>query len=317
MNQEENIETPEVIERKIKIGQEELQKTYKVEENPMILELRADLSSNIGINYSKLNNFEQAKHFLQLALVEYGKLKLKQKMAAIQGSLGSLYLVHEDFKFALKFYEDSYDFWKTTNFLNERITCLQNLGYIHLKLNDEVRASDYIFEALKKAIALKDELQFATSIEVLLNYYEKKERYDLLLELKKKAYDFWKSLGLNEREWKTLIDLGVICQILKNFTEALVYFKKAFNVAYNIGNLEKMFHAQGFIAECQIKLKEIDKGKHIYLQAFKLAVYINVTQDFQQHVDEMRASLLILGVDPNLIQKEQEEALKEANVPKE
>lgn len=310
LDEEENLEE---IKKKIQIGKEELEKTYKSKNTELIQELRADLASNLGILYEKLDEFDQAKHYLQLALVEYGQLDLKQKIAAVKGSLGALYLKNTEYRMALKFYEDSYDFWKNTNFLNERIICLQNLGIIHLKMDDEDQASEYIFEALKKAIKLQDETQFAFTIDILINHYEKQQRFDIIYELKKKALEFWEKTNIPDRLFKTLIDLGVLCQILEDFQQALTYFKKGFNVAYNLNNLEKMFIAQGFIAEVYINLKEIEKGKHTYIQAFKLAVYINTYKDFQQHIDEMRSSLLVLGIDKEIIDQEEQIALKEAN----
>ena len=311
MNKENKSLTTEEIKDKIKNGIDEIKKTYKVKESSPILELRADLASNVGILYSNLDEYSESRRYLQLALVGYEKLNLIQKVAAIKGSLGSLYLNDGQLQMAQKFYEDAYEFWKSTNFLNERIVCLQNLGLIHIKREELPKASDYLFEAMKKSISLHDEYQFAASIDILLNYYEQKNRYDMLLELKKKALEFWQSLNLIPRILKTLIDLGVISQILDENSKALNYFKTAFNIAYQGNNLEKMFLSQGFIAESYLKLKNIDKARNIYLQAYKLANIINQTTEFQQHVDEMEVSLLALGMEKDGIEAEAQKVLKE------
>ncbi|MCK4798724.1 MAG: tetratricopeptide repeat protein, partial [Spirochaetes bacterium] len=300
------------IEKKIKIGIFEIQETYNVNETPIILELRADLASKVGMLYSDLEDFSEAQRYFQLALVGYGQLELTQKVAAIKGTLGALYLNNGDHLMALKFYEDAYEFWKNTNFLNERIVCLQNLGLIHLKLEDSIKASDFIFEAMKKSISLQDETQFAISIDILLRYYEEKDRYDMLLELKKKALEFWRSLDITERIFKTLIDIGVISQILNENKVALSNFKNAFNLAYSLNQLEQMFLAQGFIAEVYVKLKDIEKAKHTYMQAYKLAVFINTNSDFKQHMIEMEISLLTLGVDREVLEIEAQKVLKES-----
>ena len=57
-----------------------------------------------------------------------------------------------------------------------------------------------------------------------------------------------------------------------------------------------MYLAQGFLAECFLNLKNIEKAKYTYLQAFKIAIYINITENFIDQVDSMRISLLALGV---------------------
>jgi tetratricopeptide (TPR) repeat protein len=132
----------------------------------------------------------------------------------------------------------------------------------------------------------------------------------MLLELKKKALEFWESLKLPDRQYKTLIDLGVISQITENFTEALVFFKRAFNIAYTMNDLERMYFSQGFIGECLLKQKEIEKANFTYLQAFKLAVFINSTNDFKDEVIKMRLILQSLGNSKELIMEEEQKALQ-------
>jgi tetratricopeptide (TPR) repeat protein len=100
--------------------------------------------------------------------------------------------------------------------------------------------------------------------------------------------------------------------VLNEFKEALSYFKNAFNLAYSLNQLEQMFLAQGFIAEVYVKLKEIEKAKHTYMQAYKLAVFININSDFKQHVMEMEISLLTLGVEREDLEIEAQKAIKES-----
>ncbi|MHA1584252.1 MAG: tetratricopeptide repeat protein [Promethearchaeota archaeon] len=308
--------TAEEIDKNIEKGIKFINKSYKFPDTPQNLQDRAEIASNVGFFYTKKDNYEGAQKYFQLALREYDKLKDDQKVAATKGALGSLYIHNEKYLVALSYMEESYNYWKTTNFLNERIACLQNLGIINLKLKEEVKASEFILEALKKSIQLQDEDQFATSIQILLNYYEPLDRYDMLLELKKKALEFWVKMNLLERQFKTLIDVGVLSQVLEDFSQAVVYFKKAFNIGYQNGNLEKMYLAQGFLAETFLKLEEIEKAKHTYLQTYKLAVYINTIKDFKEQVQTMKTTLLVLGFNLEEIIAEGEKAQKEAEKDK-
>ncbi len=295
------------ISKMIKI----LKKTYEKEETTEIIEKRATLCSNLAVLYIQKENLEDSQKFFLESIQEYEKLSDDFKLASTKGALSSLYIQMGKFSLAKHYAEEANQFWKKSMHLNERLACLQNLGIILLKLNEEVEASDYVLEAMKMAMQLQDEDQFAQSIHILLNYFETKKRYDMLLELKKKALEFWEQMNLEERQFKTLIDLGVISQILEGFEDAVAYFKKAFNIGYRSGNLEQMYLAEGFVAESYLNKKDIEKAKYTYLQAFKLAVYLNMNGKHQNDVNLMRMALLSLGFTVEELLKEAEDALKE------
>ncbi|WP_371802119.1 tetratricopeptide repeat protein [Candidatus Lokiarchaeum ossiferum] len=300
------------IQKAIQEGIIELKKTYEKEENIKVIEERATIASSLGVLLWKDNQSQDAKKYFLLALGEYEKLNDDFKIATTQGTLGSLFLELGEYALSQKYNEDAYEYWKGTNFLNERIACLQNLGIILLRNQDELKASEYILEGLRMAISLQDENQFAITIQILLEHYEKLKRFDMLLELKKKALEFWTQMDLPQRKFKTLIDLGVISQLMEDFSAAITFFKPAFNIGYHAGDLEKMFLAEGFLAETYLKLRETEKAKNTYLQAFKLAVYINVEKDYKQHVEAMRLALLSLGYTIEELVKEGQKALEEA-----
>jgi len=294
----------------------DLKKTFEKKETDIIIEKRAIISSNLALLYWKKENLDDSQKFFLEAIQEYDKLKDKFKLASTKGALGSLYIQKGKFELAKIYTEEAYEFWTNSLHLNEHLACLQNLGIIYLRLNEEVKASDYVLEAMKMAMQLQDEAQFASSIHILLNYYENKKRYDMLLELKKKALEFWLQMNLEERQFKTLIDLGVLSQVLEGFDDAVKYFKNAFNIGYNSGSIEKMYLAEGFLAESFLNKKDIEKAKYTYLQAFKLAVFLNLDGKHQNDVNLMRIALLSLGFTTEALIKEAEDALKEAKEKK-
>jgi len=289
-----------------------LKKTFEKEETLKIIEERANLCSNLAVLYWKKENLEDSKKFFLESIQEYEKLNDDFKLASTKGALGSLYIQMGKYELAKHYTEEAYQYWMKSMHLNERLACLQNLGVILLKLNEEVKASDYVLEAMKMAMQLQDEDQFVHSIQILLNHFEDKKRYDMVLELKKKALEFWESMKLDERQFKTLIDLGVLSQILDGIEDSIKYFKKAFNIGYQLGDIEKMFLAEGFLAESFLNKKDIEKAKYTYLQAFKLAVFLNVDGKHQDDVNSMHLALLSLGYTPEELLKEAENAKKEA-----
>lgn len=308
--------SPEELEKSIQIGLAELKDTYKVPENREVIEHRAMIATNLGIFYWKKENLIEARKFFLLAFTEYEKIQDPFKIANINSTLGSLYIQLGEYASALKHSEDAYVYWKDQNYLNERIACMQNLGICYLKMKEEVKATEILLEALQMVIYLEDEMQFAATIQILLEHYEKIERFDMLLELKRKALQFWEKMELVEREIKTLIDLGVICQVLEEYSTALIYFKRAYNLVYNKGDIEKMYLTEGFIAETLIKLGEIEKAKYTYLQCFKLAVYLNSFSDYQEKIDAMRLMLLTLGYSIGELDHEERKAVAEAKKDK-
>ncbi|MHA1519742.1 MAG: tetratricopeptide repeat protein [Promethearchaeota archaeon] len=300
------------LKKSVQIGLKELKNTYKTKEIESNIDNRAQIAANLGFFYWKLENLPDSRKYFLLALSEYEKLKDEFKIANIQGSLGSLFLQMGEYAFALKYSEISFQFWKDKNYLNERIVSMQNMGICYLRMKEDLKATEIILDALQMAIHLEDEEQFAVTIQILLEYYEKLQRYDMLLELKRKALDFWSKLNLSDREFKTLIDLGVICQILEEYKTSIIYFKRAYNIGYNSGNIERMYLSEGFIGECFIKLGEIEKAKHIYLQAFKLVVFLNTTSDHTNDIESMRILLMTLGYTLQELANEEKLALKEA-----
>ncbi|MHA1887215.1 MAG: tetratricopeptide repeat protein [Promethearchaeota archaeon] len=308
----EEVTSSEKIEQAIQLGMKELKETYKHPNTPLIQDQRAEILAQLGVLLWKKDDFREARKYFLMALTEYESLKDQFKIANVKSSLGSLFIQMGEYSLALRYNLEALEYWNTKNFLNERIAALQNVGICYLQMKEDIKAADYLLKALQMAVYLEDESQFANTIQVLLEYYEKQQRYDMLLELKRKALDFWTTLNLPLRQFKTLIDLGVICQILNEFKTALNYFKQAYNIAYNMADLEKMYLAEGFIGECYVKLGDISQARKIYLQTFKLAVYLNVFSDHQEAVDSMRLLLLTLGFSRKELDHEEKKALFEA-----
>ncbi len=265
---------PEEIKRRIQELRSAYKKLQKKTKNDQVIESIARITGSLGTLFWKLDDFSHARSFFIKSLDAYKRLDDDYHLASVWGALGSLYLQYKDYDAALHYTEKAHAYWKNRPHLNERLICFQNLGTIYKNLNKIDKAADNILEAMRLAVKLRDETEFAKSIQVLLEYYELKEDYQMLKELKMKALEFWTALDIPERQFKTLVDLGVIQQILEQPERAISFFKKAFNVAYNLGDLEKMYFSQGFIAEVYFNKRDIDKAREIYIETFKLAVYI-------------------------------------------
>ncbi len=294
----------------------EIQELLGQTESDINLIRKGDLAGKIAMLHIAKENFPEARQFFLVALDVFSKTNDHFKKASVQGAIGSLHLQLGEYDLAKRYTELAYEYWLKSTYLNERIACLQNLGQISFNLNDEEKAVDYLLNAVRMSMQLEDEDQFALSIQILLEFYEQQERYDLLKELKIKALEFWQSLGVDERIFKTAIDLGVICQILEQFEESVQFFKRGFNVGYQLGDLKKMYLAQGFIAETYFKLRDLENAKLTYLETFKLASYIHemegIKSEFAEKVEQMRVALLSLGMTQEELKKNESLAREEA-----
>ncbi len=291
-----------------------------------VIENIARVAASLATLYWKENLTQDARKYFVIALENYKEIDDKFHVASVRGALGSMYISIEDYDAALHYTEKAFSYWAQKSFLNERLLCLQNLGIIYKNLNNINKAADYVLKALQLAIKLRDENEFAKSIQILLEYYEINEDYQMLRELKLKALEFWRSMKLKARQFKTLIDLGVLDQTLELPERAIDGFKAAFNLAYHLGDLEKMYLAQGFIGEVYFDQRKIKKAKKVYKEVFKLAVYIAhlrtkkngnfQSKDFER-INRSKLVLLSLGLDEPKISKLFNQAADEAKKTKE
>ncbi len=291
-----------------------LQSASEDEENHEFIRNRANLYAELGILYVRKNNTAKARDYLMAALRDFIKLDDKVAIASTKSSIGSMYLNNGDYITAKSFFTEAYSFWHDAPYLNERIAALNSLGICELNLGNEEAGVEKVLKAISIAAKLRDDAEFLFSIEILLRYFEEKKDYDVLRELKYKALEYWsQDSKFILRSYKTLIDIGVLSQILEDYPTAMKHFKEAFNISLEIGDFKRAYLAQGFIAETYVSLKEIDKAKETYLNAYMIALLIDLESNKEdtEEAEQMKAALIMLGVSPEIIHEKKKEALEE------
>lgn len=281
-----------------------LKKTYTLEEDDELLKQRADLSTELGLLYWEKKKVAESKKFLNLALAGYTRIQDQSQIASVHSLLGTISVQLQLYPDAITHLHTAIEFWKDSPQKSEYLASLQNLGIAYLNMNHEEKATDLIIEGLNQTIELKDEQAFAETLQILLEYYEERKQFDVLIIYKEKALEFWLHMDNQERQFKTLIDLGVLHQIQDEFQEALVSFKKAYNVAHSLNDSERMFLAEGFIGETNFKLQDIPGARDAYMRAFMLAVFLKKKEEIEQ----MRVALLTLGAEEHEIHQKEHEA---------
>jgi tetratricopeptide (TPR) repeat protein len=287
-------------------AREKLRITYEQAETEEILEIRGDLGAELGLLYWKKEDFPEARKYFQLALGAYSKIHDDFHIASVQGALGSLEIEQQQYIKALQYLEPALHYWEQNPQIQERIVCLQNLAITSLRLERESLGVDYCIKAMELASHIPNEQLFAESAQILLEYYEQRQKFDIIRTIKQKALELWTKLDNKIRQFKTLIDIGVLSQMLEDFPAALGAFKRAYNVGFDLHDSQRMYLAEGFIGEVYFKQKEIEKAKEAYLRAFMLAVYLQNAEE----IEKIRAVLLTLGMEQRDIQEKEKEAKK-------
>lgn len=272
---------------------------------------KANLLVELGLLYLRDTQISKARDHLMMAFRLFRELNDEKGMASVNGALGSLYLAHNDHYTAKEYFERAYAYWGKSNYLNEKIVCLRSLGLTHLQLNEEEEGVTKILDSAKIAAHLDDTAEFLFSMQVLLEHYEKQQEYDVLRELKLKVLEYWeKHPEYVSRRFKTLVDLGVLSQVLEDYPAALQFFKHAFNIAFQMGDFEKTYLAQGFIGEVYVQLEKLEQAKSAYLKAFQTSILIGLEEDHHsEKVENARLVLKTLGIPEETI-KEKEEIAK-------
>jgi tetratricopeptide (TPR) repeat protein len=292
------------VEELIKEALVKLKKTYELDEDDEILKQRADLSTELGLLYWENKKAADSKKFLNLGLAGYTKLEDYAQIASIHSVMGTMNVQMQNYPDAVANLRLAVDYWKTSPQKSEYLACLQNLGIAYLNMNEEEKATDAIIEGMNITIEMKDEQAFAETLQILLEYYEERKQYDVLIIYKEKALEFWLHMDNKERQFKTLIDLGVLHQIQDEFQDALASFKRAYNVAHKLNDANRMYLAEGFIGESYFKLQDLPGAREAYMRAFMLAIYLKRKNEIEQ----MRVALLTLGVEEQEIHQKEQEA---------
>ena len=259
------------------------------------------IQNNLGINYYKQAEYENAMLYLQAALETEEKYGREQDISSILNSMGMVYEAWDEDEKAIGYYIRALAIDRKYGDHSKIAVRLNNLGYIYRDMEDSDKALSYLLEALEierkignphrivirisnitsiyisleeydlaqdyldeTALYLEqfDNIQVkATYFENYGNYYFNKQDYEKAAEYHLKALQLAEENNLELMRFSSYSDLAGIYSDMGDYESALYYRNRFMSMQDSLFNEEK--HKQ--IAELEMKYETEKKENEIML----------------------------------------------------
>ncbi|WP_299524581.1 tetratricopeptide repeat protein [Winogradskyella sp.] len=199
------------------------------------------VSYNIAVSQNSIGNIYLALKQYDIAIIQFKKsLKIEEKannklgLAINYHNIGYAEEGKGNLDVALANYEKSLSYNESINSDIGRMICFNSIGGIYLKKEDYNKAEPIIRDALKKALALKDQFYIASSyislgqLEIELNQILEAEDH------LKKGLEVSKTYKLKSSEAASSSLLSEIYQKKGNYKAALDYYQDAVDIENTI-----------------------------------------------------------------------------------
>lgn len=211
---------------------------------------------NIAVSQNSIGNIYLALKQYDIALIQFKKsLKIEEKannnlgLAINYHNIGYAEEAKGNIDIALANYEKSLYFNETINSEIGRMICFNSIGGIYLKKENYTNAEPIIRDALKKALALKDQFYIASSyinlgqLEIELNQiYEAEKNLKKGLEVAN-TYNLKSSVASASKL------LSEVNQKKGNFKTALEYYQKAVGLENTILTEQNLQYVNDIVIE--------------------------------------------------------------------
>lgn len=230
--------------------------SYKVK-NPSPI-----ISYNIAVSQNSIGNIYLALKQYDIALVQFKKsLKIE---AAADNKLGLAINYHNigyaeeakgNLDIALENYETSLAYNEAINSEVGRMICFNSIGGIYLKKEHYTKAEPIIRDALKKALAQKDQFYIASSyinlgqLEMAINQFAEAEKH------LKQGLDVSKSYNLKSAEASASSLLSEIYKEKGNYKVALDYYQTAIDIENTILTEQNLQYVNDIVIEYETENK--------------------------------------------------------------
>jgi tetratricopeptide (TPR) repeat protein len=256
--------TREEIENLIKEKKERL--THLEKGNEYIKEL-----SDIALLQIEINQFDEAEENLQLCINHFKNIRDRLGESSVYGILGILNFKKEKYEPSIQFYKKALNIYNELNQKQEVIMCLKGIGSSRIKLGDLDKAAEVFLECSEMCSKENDIFGLLDCLGNLISIYEKKENWDIVLELYKKALKAFEQI----KDWKGMItsyfNIGIIFKKDSKYGKALEFFKKGTNIAIEANFAEFIIRGLSYVAESLFFTGKIKEAKHQYIKALAVA----------------------------------------------
>jgi len=218
---------------------------------------KANILTNIGLVNQKLGNHSIALNNLKLAFKLYQEISpLSHDMAVNLINIGSTYVENNDLENAKQYFNKAFNLGQQLDDLQIEVSALNNLGYIHLELQEHRQALTKFVTALELNKSQQLKTQYIESLDGVGKTCTKQKNYKRAFEVQSKALKIATELNLVEPQIQALESLSQNYIALNNSEKAVPYLVKALEYAQKLQYRKKIFELHQLLATAYENLEK-------------------------------------------------------------
>ncbi|TFF98979.1 MAG: tetratricopeptide repeat protein [Promethearchaeota archaeon] len=229
------------------------------------------LLSDIALLQIELGKYKSSEENLVICLKYFKKHKDRIGEASVLGILGTLYFKKKEYDESINHYREAYEIYKELKQIDEAITCLKGIGSSYFKLNKLEKASEVFFDCCDLCSETDNIYNFLDCLGNLIRIYEHQEKWDIVYELYQKTLKTFQKMNDKRGIITSFFNLGIIKKRLKEFGDALNFFKQGTNAAIDSNYSELILKGLSYIGECHFNLGQQNKAKERFIEGIRLA----------------------------------------------
>lgn len=197
------------------------------------------LYNNIGQVFRHSGSYETATEYFIKSLNINEELKNKEGIALCNGNLGNLYMNQKQFGKAIEYYENARTIFKELEQPVYEAHALHNLGLINSENSNYAEAVMYFDLALDIYISQKNELGSAIVFANKAKIYSEEKNYSEALLNSLKAIELLKKYNQKDHLSVTYVETGSTYLNLGDFQNAYRYINYGLKLAKETGNKQR------------------------------------------------------------------------------
>ncbi len=201
-------------------------------------ETKATLYNNIGLNYKKASNFDQAIAYYEKAMYLDDSLQLMNNLALDYVNMAGVYFSWKKYSQALENYKSSLDIYLEYSYARDISSTLSNIAAAYKALKQYDEAEKNYQMALDTAISCNDVFYTGTALHGLGQLAYMRSNYKLALYYEKQALELYKETGRTFSIANVNLAIGQAYLALKDYQLANYYLLNADSLSKELKTLE-------------------------------------------------------------------------------
>ncbi len=241
---------------------------------------KAKALKNIGLAYYIKSDYFNVLNYWQKSLAVYRSMEDKVGIGNLLSNIGAVYFNSGDDPKALEYYLESLRVSEEAGDKLRIATALSNIGAVYFnKVETHDKAETYYLKALPLSLEVKDLDAIGTSAVNLGEIYLEKRDHASALLYFEKALEAIEQSGGNESY--VLTNIGKSYRIQGDYTKALEYQKRAFDIAEKKDNKLEMAIALNAIGNTYFSQKKYRQALSNYQEARSIAKEIGSNKNLK------------------------------------